>query len=382
MNGFDIALQGLKRRAHVVKTTYGPVVKEKISVFATITQEKAAEVGQQFLAAVNVCDPEVRAQIHETFTAIRSRIGSMADAAIEAEPEAREKLEVFAEATKTKLAALGAMMSEAATSVAESEKVQAMVASMSTRVEELKAASLDSVPPKAEKLMATMSDLSDKVAELSKRSMALAKDAYQAERTQAVLASIQAGAGKLAAAAAAKWPDVRSALEEFASASATKIADLSGKAIEAVNLCNPEKRQQVQAAFLAVQSRVSQLATAVAERWPEVQESLQDFAESMSEKFAMISEQVADRVQDLRQREEVQAMIATIQDQVAELNAIVSDKTAAMQEKAQELASSIEENIKKLVPQVFEAEDQAPVDDDGSEAQAAWEWKRAHAMLE
>lgn len=370
LSSMDIVLVNLQTRTSQFAlgcaekvAEYWPTVQESLAVFARITLEQLGVVGATCLAAVNPCDPEVRRTVAATLATIQSHITWMADAAVKRWPYVRPKLVSVARMTAAGLASLGRLLGKAATSAAEKLEVEEVLRDVSASVASLVSGALDQ-HPKVASVAASIGEYANRIGELSAKAAILPVDAYRDERVQATLAMVQAGAGQLMAAAAARWPDVRRALGKAAALGASAIQALGLRAFEAVNLCNPEKRAQAQAAFEIVQSRVQDLASAVAEHWPTVKRGLMDLVESMSATAHMLSEKLAVLVQDAWKRKEVQNILADIQAKVAQVQAMVAEKTSATQAKAQALAELIKEKVQTLVQEVTHGESTNVADDE------------------
>jgi len=370
MSPLALALNALKTRAADVGRSASHAVQQKLSAFAGGTRVKVMELSGRALIAVNVCDPEVRAQVQLAFAALRARVNAVAYAAAQRTPAANRTLTQIAQATKNQILALGAVVGNAATNVIQREEVQALVSKVASRFDELKASFIEDHPKLVDTLSA-IRDFFDKVGELSNKAVVLVKDAYQAQRTQEAIASIQSGAGKLLSAAAAKWPPVRVAIREFASDSGAEVAELGRRAFEAVNLCNPEVREavkeQLQAALASIQSRVGRFATAVVAQVPVVEESLGELADSMSAKVRVVYEHISTHMTPF-----VHAAIAAIRELVAKLKEVVSHKTTAeMEGKARELAEGIQEKVAELT--LYMTDGETSHFDDSEEVPDLWE---------
>jgi hypothetical protein len=356
-----IAAQGQFGKVKDKFNEHKPAVQETILQYGAITREKTAEISQRALVAVNVCDPEVRAEAREQvmagFAAIESRTQALADVAAERMPAQREKMSKMWAATASKIAAFGAKWEESATSIAEKEEVRDLMSNLSSRFKEMQVAVVGRVNGLKDKASGAIADnenitkaivaFQDRFDELS--IIVRNQTDVKREQAQAVLATIQSGTGKLLSEAASRSEPVKKAIGDFTAASATQIAEYSRMAFDAVNLCNPEKRQQLGAAFAVVQYRVGELATAVKERWPGVKENVAEIAMSLGAKITTLKIYTDAYIKNVTQREDVQAVLAGTSQKYAELREALASQTATIGAKAVVLSVALKEQINELI---------------------------------
>lgn len=339
-----------------------PSVQANIIDFAESTREKAMVAGAQALAAVNMCDEEKRADVAAAVAGMQSSIAQVAAAAAEKWPAVKGGLGQFGTATAGQFEVLSAKLKDAVKDTAEREAVRATVSSMQARFDELRRAAIDDNPP-VKSMVKGLSSFSEAAAAVTVKILVSVNDTYHRKETQAILATIQSGAGQLAAAAADKWPSVKKALGSYAVASRDKIAELGSKALTAVNLCNPEKRQQLQDAFAAVSFRAGQLASAVAERWPAVKEGLSEFADAISTRLSFTYQFVSTWVKDAAERKEVRDTLEQLQAKFEELRAAATQQSVELRAGAVGAVQSIYDQVGGFILRVWGKEEAVDLDD-------------------
>jgi len=339
-----------------------PMVQEKLAVFAHITRERMGVVGGHFMTAVNFtfCEPRVRTQVKATFATIHSIIVAIADSSVKRWPTIRPKLASIAQVTAESSQAIGRELANVT-----NEAVAALYEDVSASVSNITSSYLDEHPKIAPVLEGTGTFISA-VGGLTRELALLAVDTYNHENVQEALAGMQAGAGQLMADGAKKWPAVRRALGRAVKAGAEQVEELGLQAVETVNVCNPEKRGEVQAAFASVEARVKELASASTEHWPAVESGVSDLVESMSAKVDVLSRGLKDALQ----RQEVQDVIAAMREHVTELQGLTAQdeksklRQAVAQAKARALARNIEQKVRLLFQTITKGESTAVIDHD------------------
>jgi len=337
-----------------------------VAAYARTTLDKSADWAAFALAKVNICDPAVQQTVRDAAIAIKHSIVFVANTAVEYWPTVEEKLvkpmldktwygiKVSTTALKR---SLKKGFNKGYKELEVDQKIKDLNAQLRTIWLETKKRH-----GKVETVIESVDAFSKKVVMISSMIAEKSVDVYESEKVQAALASLNAQAGKLIAAAAAKSPDVKGAMAKMAEAAGQQIKDLSDQAFEAVNLCSPEVQQKIRDAFVVVQRRAGELGSAVAKHLPVVQEFLSDLAENMASALALLKEKVANGIQNVKERQSVQDAIAIIERKTAELKDKLSNRPAS----ARELAEGIQKAVSSLAKRVsdYEAPDVENVDVD------------------
>jgi hypothetical protein len=335
------------------------VFLQALGSFASATLHRLVALSKRFLAALNICDKDVQKTVQGAFSAIRSHLSTMAGvAASAAQAHLLPVLTLAAKTAKAGLSKVGALLVDAAKkkSDAEALKVKQIIDDLFQHIKELVAGALEK-HPKISKVVGSIHSFFEQVSKLSSRVEELSRGWKLWLPLRAIarsaLAAVEAGGGRLMAAASAQQPAVRAALHGLISASAAKVGELGLKAFQSVNLCIPEKRQQAEEAFSEVTGRVDKLAVAITKRLPAVEERVSELAEEMTQRLSEISEQISLRLPLARQ--EIEEEIQRIKEKLQGLH---KDGTTSAQHLAEHIQADISALMDKIVATGEEAEQQ------------------------
>jgi len=367
MNSFTLALVRILSRAkqfaqanQAKASEAWPVVQQKLATYARITLDKALALAMHFLTAVNICDADVRQKVGHAFASIESGISIIAGAVTEIwpsemingrlKPAVQSVITVAAKTAKAAVTKLGAMLVKNAKTVSRdaAREVHRLNGALYKNVNELIKGALEENPT-ISKVVEGAKSFVEKVQEFNAKFKELLSspeqwpDEWRIDRawiaaSTAAMNGLERAGGILVSAAAARWSEVKAALQDILSQINSGIKELGGQAIEAVNLCNPEVQERLAGAFALVEGRVGQLATAITEHWPAVQERLTDLTEDMSQRLSALATYPG-----------AEAAVASTQKKVAQLKELLSQTSTNAQSKAKALADEIVASISALI---------------------------------
>lgn len=372
MTDLDLGLVSIQNRAEQFAKTcmqhlwdsplgpYWPEVEEKLVFFAAITRDKAEALGQNIVAfAEKACHPEVQAQLKKVFAQMQASIVWMASTGAERWADVREAAKAnwpaleetahsVAETTASLLVALGKKLEELAKTTAEREDVRELFSRAAVLFDEWTTMILgESKVPRSQQMLAAIVPLSDSIQKIYRETVMhplLKED----------LRSVQAGIGWLSSAAAGWFAEWQPAIANFtAEVVAPRVAKLGSQALEAMDLCDPEKRLELRVALAEVDSRVKQIATALVEQAPSMVDGLIGLASSMVDRLAVMMpgfiEELRNAELDPDIKEILEDGFELIQRKVGELKELVMEKSPEMMNTARELAEHIKSEVGKLL---------------------------------
>jgi uncharacterized protein YaaR (DUF327 family) len=288
LTGLQVAVQNVQANLEKLEGAFKaklPAVSSNLSDFAGATRDRAIVLSSDLLMALNgsVCDPVKQEEFKEHLAELQSKLGEvaafMASKGAEYWPKAKEAVNSFVEETPDKLLALKTNLEK---EVADSDKIQALLAEVNSKFEEIKSSYLEPLESN-EKLMYAISNFSGAVTTLSAKISVEAQSVYEKNETQVLIATIKSRTGQLITSLADKWPGAKANIAKFVAAAPDELGKVTEKVLAEVNMCIPEKRQQAAEAFAAIKSRTGTLASAIKEgEWTVVEEQLSDFIESLS----------------------------------------------------------------------------------------------------
>jgi hypothetical protein len=293
LTGLQVAVQNVQANLEKLEGAFKaklPAVSSNLSDFAGATRDRAIVLSSDLLMALNgsVCDPVKQEEFKEHLAELQTKLGEVAafmaskgaeygpkakEAFAEYWPKAKEAVNSFVEETPDKLLALKTNLEK---EVADSDKIQALLAEVNSKFEEIKSSYLEPLESN-EKLMYAISNFSGAVTTLSAKISVEAQSAYEMNETQVLIATIKSRSGQLITSLADKWPGAKANIAKFVAAAPDELGKVTEKVLAEVNMCIPEKRQQAAEAFAAIKSRTGTLASAIKEgEWPVVEEQLSD----------------------------------------------------------------------------------------------------------
>jgi hypothetical protein len=296
-----------------------PDVQESLGDFAEGTRDKAIVLSNDLLLVLNTtfCDPATKEKFQQDLAEFRSRLGQMAalmaSAVSENVPKAKEAVNSFGMVTAIKLRSLGKTIRKGVNDSAQAQKLQVLLDDTKSSFDDVRSSAFENLESNEGLVKAkdAISDFSEKISALSAQVAQAATDVWYSEKMQLTLTTIQSRTGQVISYLADKWPALKAMIVSYAVAARDKVTQIMGQLLHEVNMCLPEKREQVVVAFNAIKYRIGELSTKVAEvyslaqakvaeKWPVVKEQIGDFTQSLSDTVDAIRSNLAadPRVQD------------------------------------------------------------------------------------
>lgn len=340
LSALTFALEGAKTRVGALKEAFAArleTVPETLGDYAESTRDKVLILGANLLEAG--CDPENHAKVQAVLASVQSRVGQVATVFAEKWPEVQKAVNSFAMVTGIKLRSMAKQLYDVVREASEREEVSAIFERINGKFEELRAAAVEATQQEqVEQFVSTVSAFSDSVAEASQKISEVVTDIAKSKQMQAILSTIQSRAGQLTAMAMAKWPFLKAKLAAFAEASRLKIAQLGGDLMAAINICDPQVRQAVAQAFEAISVRVTHIARTVAH-------AAQMVVSTAMEKWPMIQEGIGNFAQSVSEnlvvlRGTISTAVTTGQAEAQQMMVVLQDQARRLEAAARDKMSA------------------------------------------
>lgn len=373
-------------------------VRLRLMDLSVFVSDQVTQIADTLSTAADVCDEQSRAKTKAKFAAasasIKSRLAMVASSAAEYAGDVKASAEAMAATAVAKLVKLQQTLLEEAGSYYEAnlkevvvalEKYLSNIAAAATNVPD------ELVPDGLERAIA---DFSVKAAELSGKLAELSEDVYFKVKGQ--IGILQAATGRLVAALAERWSDLKAAVRKQADAALAQLSTYTASALEAA--CNFDVKEQAQAAFDKIRSRFQQVVETAKSVGQQIKETLAETADNLAAAIAAIAADLKASLIKVYNSEGVQSKLALLQSEVAELKKLANEqstlvqkfvgnilkyfsrfmpswaveKLSAAQSRAKELAAKIRSQIEELTSDVTDGETTVvDVDDDADTPQLA-----------
>eukprot|EP00931_Biecheleriopsis_adriatica_P076018 TRINITY_DN49773_c0_g1_i1.p1 TRINITY_DN49773_c0_g1~~TRINITY_DN49773_c0_g1_i1.p1 ORF type:complete len:576 (+),score=129.96 TRINITY_DN49773_c0_g1_i1:56-1783(+) len=237
-----------------------PAVTVTVGQLAGATGQMTKAIGLKILAEVNMCEEDKRHRVQAAVTTLVSVATQAASFAV----KGAVYLGPVAVKTAQSVAKIEALLAKDLASLEESEQVKKILAELLQAAQKVAAERVEgTVPQDVQTAVADIAGFSKQAVELSVRLTRAMGHTLHSEGVQNELTILHELAGELAAAAVTHWPEAKVQLQHLGHFSEDHLASLAMHVGDAVSLCNPQKRQQVQAILEVVTHAIKQVAGAV-----------------------------------------------------------------------------------------------------------------------
>lgn len=262
----------------------------KVTQYASDVKDQAGILGWRILEEANMCNEQKRQKVAAAMAATRAKINQVAEMAVEKWPEVEEDARAFTKKSRQSVVELMQKLDTVKMTVMEREETQKLMKEVNGKFGRLQVMVLSRRPEYVLKAQEMVAEFTEKVSALSAKIVTVVRDAYEMETTQNALARIQAQAGQLLQAAAAKWPELRKMMGTIAKNAYALIETQTVKLREF--MCSPETQARALELLTPVMEATNNLIQAIKDYLPVIKESVVKLAYQAAESAAHLKVRV------------------------------------------------------------------------------------------